>query len=264
MNPRKSLLAFLIVAMLCGSGCGGDPLSASSETEDSTYRDAQQFEREGRSDEALAAYLKVIVRRGDAAPESHLDAGILYLHHIHDPIAAIYHFRKYLELEPNSKLAANVREQIDEAKREFARTLPGQPMENQTERLAMVDQVDRLQRENDELKSEIAALRSGSGPSAPVRSTTIELGAQPAPAPVPVAPAPVQGSEESAIREAPEPQAPAAQERTHTVAKGDTLFSLALKYYGNRSKWRAILEANKDVLPDEKSPLRIGMVLKIP
>src|SRR5208283_5292624 len=90
----------------------------SSEMDDSYYREGQQMERQGRWDEALAAYLKVIDRRGDAAPESSLDVGLIYLNHIKDPVYAIYHFRKYLELEPNSKQAVYVRGLIDAAKRE--------------------------------------------------------------------------------------------------------------------------------------------------
>jgi nucleoid-associated protein YgaU len=51
--------------------------------------------------------------------------------------------------------------------------------------------------------------------------------------------------------------------RHHTVAKGDTLFSLAQKYYGNRSRWRDIYEANRSLLPSQDS-LRVGMELRIP
>jgi nucleoid-associated protein YgaU len=58
--------------------------------------------------------------------------------------------------------------------------------------------------------------------------------------------------------------AAAAAGRHHTVARGDTLFSMAQKYYGSRSRWRDIYAANRDVLPSEKTPLRIGMDLKIP
>ena len=67
--------------------------------------------------------------------------------------------------------------------------------------------------------------------------------------------------------ESPPPQArpaPAPSVRHHTVVRGDTLFSLAQKYYGNRSKWRDIFAANRDVLPAESSPLKIGADLKIP
>jgi tetratricopeptide (TPR) repeat protein len=283
MNPRTlALAASALLALAAGPGCGGDSPSLSSEMDDSSYREGQQMERQGRWDEALAAYLKVIDRRGDAAPESNLDVGLIYLNHIKDPIYAIYHFRKYLELEPNSKQAVYVRGLIDAAKREFARALPGQPLESQTEHLGVEEQVERLQRENDDLRAENAALRAG-GPVPATHSSTIDLGALPSPqslaepppaseGPSPISLAPVDSGDAgaSAISDAPPEQpresapAPAAGVRHHTVARGDTLFSLAQRYYGNRSKWRDIYAANRNVLPSENSPLRIGTDLKIP
>jgi nucleoid-associated protein YgaU len=47
------------------------------------------------------------------------------------------------------------------------------------------------------------------------------------------------------------------------VGKGDTLFSLAQRYYGNKSRWRDIYAANRDVMKSE-GDLRIGMEVKIP
>ena len=136
--------------------------------------------------------------------------------------------------------------------------------------LAVTDQLEGLRRENDELKSEIAVLKAGGTPLLPTHSTSIDLGA-PSPAPAEgITLAPVQRSEEpsSGIQEAPEEAQPVpaahSEVRTHTVARGDTLFSLAQKYYGNRSKWRTILAANHEVLPNESSPLKIGMTLNIP
>ncbi len=279
-----------LLALALLTGCGADnPAALTSEMDDSNYRDAQQLERQGRWEEALADYLKAIDRRGDAAPESNLDAGLIYLNHTHNPIFAIYHFSRYLELEPNSKQAVFVRGMIDSAKREFARSLPGQPLESQTEHMGVEEQVGRLQRENDELKAENAALRAGVTLPA-THSSSIDLGSIPTPqslaeeptptagppaSPITLAPvASGEGAPSSAITDAPQesppPQpkearpAPAQGVRHHTVAKGDTLFSLAQRYYGNRSKWRDIFAANRDVLASENSPLKIGVELKIP
>lgn len=55
----------------------------------------------------------------------------------------------------------------------------------------------------------------------------------------------------------------ASAQRTHTVAKGETLSGIAQKVYGRADRWPAIFEANRDRIDD---PDRIypGQVLKIP
>jgi len=274
---RIFLAGLALAAVFLAPGCGGDNAVLSTEADEPLYRDGQQMEKQGRTQEALNAYLKLIAKRGDQAPDSHLDAGLIYFYHIKDPIDAIYYFRKYLEMEPNSRQAVYVRGLIDAAKREFASTLPAQPLENQSAHLDMLDQVNRLQNENNELKSELAALRAGV-PAGAVHSANGSPAASLYAPPV----VPVTGgaeSEEPASAAAvvpvppddaaPPPASPAARAaapaagRTHAVVKGDTLYSLALHYYGNRSKWRQIYAANREQLPTPGA-LRIGMTLRIP
>jgi tetratricopeptide (TPR) repeat protein len=280
MTARLKIIGLLaLAAVLGGAGCGRDGYQATAETDEANYREGQQLNRQGRTQEALAAYLKVIAQRGDQAPESHLEVGLIYLEHIRDPIAAIYYFRKYLELEPNSRQAVFVRGLVDTAKREFARTLPGQPLENSSARLGQADDFERLQRENEDLRAELAELRAGGAPPAAhvaggdagaAAPSLFVAPAAPAPAPAdegkpPITPAPIDTGAPAAPEGAAPPaagQEPAA--RLHTVVKGDTLYSLAQKYYGNRSKWRDILAANSDQLPKAATPLKIGMQLHIP
>jgi nucleoid-associated protein YgaU len=52
----------------------------------------------------------------------------------------------------------------------------------------------------------------------------------------------------------------------HTVAKGETLSDISLKYYGSavKEKWMKIYEANKDVIGDNPNLIVTGQVLKIP
>jgi nucleoid-associated protein YgaU len=64
--------------------------------------------------------------------------------------------------------------------------------------------------------------------------------------------------------EEPAPEAATAGGRTHVVVRGDTLFSLARKYYnGNQSMWRRIWDANRDKIPN-KDQLKVGQQLAIP
>ena len=64
------------------------------------------------------------------------------------------------------------------------------------------------------------------------------------------------------VREQTNSPAP-KQETTHTVQKGDTLWAIAKKFYGDGSKYTKIYEANKDKI---KNPnlISIGQVLTIP
>lgn len=52
--------------------------------------------------------------------------------------------------------------------------------------------------------------------------------------------------------------------KTHTVIKGDTLWALAKKYYGNGSKSTSIYNANKTVIGKDKDLIIPGQKLVIP
>ena len=287
----KILSALTVLAFgLAGVGCGsGESLGLSAETDDAAYREGQQLVKQGRPQEALSTFLRVIARRGEASPESHLEAGLIYKQHIKDPIAAIYHFRKYLEQQPNSRQAPLVRQQIEAAKRDFGRTLPNQPLDSREVRLDGFDQRERLERENEQLRNELATLRGLSG-SAPTSLGSVPRGATAESVDARL-PAPAAADEASAITLAPianrEPEpstdfqtpanaagsrgkalAPsAAGGRRHTVAAKDSLYAIAKKYYGaaTNARVQSLIEANRDVLPAGAStPLKEGMTLKIP
>ena len=160
--------------MLGWAGCGdSERFSDASEADEPNYREGQSLLKAGRRQEALTAFLKVIDKRRDDAPESHLEVGLLYAQHINDPLSAIYHFRKYLALRPNSPQAPLVRQRIDAAIRDFARTLPAQPLDgSQLQRVDLVATLDRLKQENEALKQQLADTRAGRG--LPAVSATAE------------------------------------------------------------------------------------------
>ncbi len=283
ISAASALLAFVLV----GTGCGpGESTVLTAEVDDASYREGQQLVKQGKPQEALANYLKVIARRGESAPESHLEAGLIYRQHIKDPIAAIYHFRKYLEQQPNSRQSPLVRQQIEAAKREFGRTLPNQPLDSREVRIEGGDQRERLERENEQLKAELSVLRSG-GATGPFAATTRPapvdsrepvpmISVQDAPSTLSLAPLQTRELEPAmgaATNPAPgsiraKPTAPAtAGGRRHTVAAKESLFAIAKKYYGTATNARvqAIIDANRDLLPDgTATPLKEGMALRIP
>lgn len=264
------------------------------EIEDPYYVQGKQLQKQGRPSEALNAFLKVIDRRGESpSPESHLEAGLICLYHTKDFPAAYYHLRRYHKAQPNSKEAPLVLGKIEEAKREFARTLPGRPLDDQSLRLAMEDEVHKLRRENEELRAELSVIRGGGvaptsrGPRmialpeevrvGPVRPPAVAVVAEPDPAAPPeeerpplVTPAPslVAVTPPSPVTAAPPRPAaetvrpaPRAAGRTHTVAPKDTLYSISRRY---QVRVEDIVAANPSLLPRASTPLRVGTTLRIP
>lgn len=111
-------------------------------------------------------------------------------------------------------------------------------------------QAAALAEENNQLKTRLALL-------APPPGSTLASPNRPGAAPA-VASPPSPAAAEPAT-----PPAAPPSERTHTVVLGDTLRKIARQYYGDVSRWREILEANRDVITNEDA-LVVGAKLRIP
>lgn len=291
-----------LAAMLFVAGCGRyDSSTFTAEIDEPNYRRGKDMIRQGRNQEALVSFQKVIEKRGDDAPESHLELGILYQQQpsFKDPIAAIYHYRKFLELKRNSPQADLVRQRVDAATREFARTLPAQPLDNQMERIDLLEKIDQLQRENALLKEQLIGVRTqaintprpapgnttvaahanagGGGAADPIATQPLEPAESPFANPVdegsvvvdvpaqPTVPVPpTRPTQPTTVNPTAPPAQPSAGRR-YVVQKGDSVFAIAKKHYGTASNARVqgILNANRGVLPNAGA-LQPGMTLVIP
>lgn len=276
-NPLSFL--FLLAMLVFAAGCERPQGTAQiAEIDDPDRTRGLSLLRSGRNQEALAAFLRVIEKRGGAAPESHLDAAQIYHEQIRDQLAAIYHYKKYLELMPNGQKADLVRGRIQAATRDFARTLPAQPLENQVLRNDLLDVVEQLKREKAQLQDELARVLAGVGQPAS-RGTIANLAANEPAAPVQGSPIvrPVLDTQPAANAGlVTTPQArpgsvvaptPPAGGRRHVVAQKESLYSIARQHYGTPTNARIqeIVSANRDQLPQGiNTPLRPGMELRIP
>ncbi len=246
--PERS--AYIRFSLRCGwfalccallVGCGpSHPVF--EETDEPDYLQGKRLLRQGEDEQALLSFLKVIDSRTDS-PESHLEAGLLYLDEMNQPVLAIYHFMKFLELRPEARQAPEVEGLIDTAKKEFARTLPGQPFENRERQTDLLQVVERLRAENNRLKADLTRLERTN------RELRRRLG---------------EGRESGTGN----PTGTASdsgggQEAVYVVRPGDTLTSIARSLYGNSARWEDIFAANRDLL---RSPndLRVGQELQIP
>ncbi len=269
---RFSSLGFAL-GLLVLAGCNRLPEGETiAEVNEPAYEEGKRLLKQGREQAALAEFTRVIQTRRDGAPESHLEVGLLYQLEIKDPIAAIYHFRRYLELKPNSREADLVRQRIDAATRDFARTLPAQPLENQALRADLLDRVESLQQENTRLKDELAQFygsrATSQGTVADLRidsPPTTQLPARTATSPVSRAPLPQTGNRPVSRPQRPEPSEAGSADptRIHTVVKGDTLYGLARRYYQDPSRARDIYAANRNKMRSQND-LQVGMQLVIP
>jgi LysM repeat protein len=259
MRPRLPLLSLAAFAALVFAG-GCDPSSSRSlsvEADNSDFKQGMELKREGNKPEALASFLKAIDDLGNDAPESHLEAGLLLEEDVKDHLEAIHYFRKYLEIYPKAPQADQVRQQIAAAELEFARTLPGHPVENQPGDQA--DAIARLTADNQRLRDQLAGL--GVKPVASIPAPAFDSPIQAAPP----APPPSRGSVAQYQLNPTLPASPATAPRTHKVAPGDTLSKIARQYFPNDpSKVDAIFQLNKDRMPNKNTLPKIGEDLKLP
>jgi LysM repeat protein len=201
----------------------------------------------------------------EANPQSaaaHFELGMLYEEKQPDPAAAVYHYERYLKLNPNAGNADVIRRRIDGCKQQLAADVLGLPSssaaQQQLEKLAgqnreLQQQVDRLQETvkqwNAYYQSQLAA-RSNSPPQ---NNFVAPQNTNPAPDKISAQRAATPDS----IQAKPAPPKPAAP-RTHTVVAGETAAGIARKAGVRLSDLEA---ANPDMNP---ARIRIGQVLNLP
>lgn len=250
-RPYASKLIFALVATAVLIGCSERvALDVLSETEDPVYRRAKDLLARNLETEALSNFSKLITMRDGNAPESHLEAGLIYLNHRNDPISAIYHFKRFQAIkgrDPESAerdaSIARVEDLVKTAKKEWITTTDAQEY-----RLKLLGTIEQLRSENETLKNQLREYRRqerGAFLENPTSDDTILE--------------PVARAEPR--RDQPNP--PPAQRRVYVVKERDSLYKISREMYGNPNRWREILEANRNVLPSE-SDLQPGMSLIIP
>ena len=256
---RLSAVFLLLGTLLFLLGCPQRTQAILPETQERAYRRGQSLLREGNHREALIAFEEVIASRAKA-PESHLEAGLIYLNKIKDPVSAYYHFNRYLTINPQGDNAPRVREQVKAAIKDFMRNLPGQPFMDEVERLDVYTRLQSTEEENTALRAEVARLRRDLA-QWQERSGVLEQQVTASQTrPVQQAPlAPIVVQQRTLRPNSPE----AVGGRTYTVQAGDTLSNISRQVYGSAGRWRDIFEANRDILPSQNA-LRPGQVLRIP
>lgn len=194
-------------------------------------------------DRAIDGCQQALKRKPDLAL-AHRELALMLDNYREDYVGAIYHYQRYLELRPDSTNREAVEELIRHCRMNFAAQIGATPEEWQRDLQVRNDRIRTLE-------TELALWRSGemsaaaAAPSTAPRKPTAKTKPTAAPAPAPTAPA------------------PAAAARTHVVSAGETLGTIAARYYGSPAQWNRIYKANQDQIQNPNN-VRVGTTLVIP
>jgi tetratricopeptide (TPR) repeat protein len=170
----------------------------------------------------------------DGTPKSadvHYKLAVIYDERLKSPVSAQHHFRRYLEFSPNGIYAKEAKAYEREAEQKLVRSL------NKGALLSQQDAV-RLKNDNLLLRKQVAELRAQKNPPPPAGS-------------------PAASRDKNAQKPIP------AGSRTHVVEPGETLASIAQRYYKNKTRWKDIQDANFYSL-EGTAKIKAGQTLIIP
>lgn len=235
---------FLCLSLLASAGCKKNAaMSEEREARNPLVKKALAHVDNQEWDQAESTFKDAILE--DARMSTpYLNLGMIYHEHKPDYINAIYCYKRYLELRPDSEKTEFVNEQI-----EAVQIALGNAILKQSGALKMFEQYKQLKEDYERMKRQLIRLSSqnaGTPTPAPTQNTSSFTAQQQQPKP----------------RLAPTSTS-TGQHKIYHVAAGDTLSKISSKFYGDTSHWRAIYEANSDRMKNA-GDLRVGQTLVIP
>lgn len=193
--------------------------------------------KEGDYEEAVLFYEAAL----DGTPESaelHYQLGFIYDNYLHQPMSAVHHFQRYLALKPEGARVKEVEGFIKEDHLKLITRFGNGAVMPQKEGA-------RLKNDNLELRKQVMELRNELEAASKGRAALLKsLGSK----------APRQEQVQKEL-------IPGV--RTYTVQSGDTLASIARRFYKSPARWRDIQDANFNTL-EGTAKLKPGMELMIP
>lgn len=229
------VLAWAWLPLLAG-GCR--PTTAELDAQEEQLprmEEAKRRERDDDIDGAVAIYRDLLARDPHLA-KAHLELGLLMDKHRRDDVAAIYHYRQYLELRPETEKRAMIEQLVQFAEFSLATSITNHPS-------ALVGEITRLQEQIAVLEADLGQARS----QIDALKQTLAR----------------ERNRTSGSPASTPPAASASGPRTYRVQRGDTLSRIAQKVYNDSTQWNRIYQANRAAL---KSPTDLvpGQTLTIP
>ena len=113
----------LCLALACGCGRASEDRR---DARDRNLRRAQAARDAEDLDAAIRWCEKALARRPDS-PQAHRELALIYDHFKQDYVPALYHYRRYLELRPDSEDRADVEDMLAKCGRAFAAQVAAAP-----------------------------------------------------------------------------------------------------------------------------------------
>ena len=224
------LLALFLLFLSLGTIAGCNRMIIPRQVELSKQGDAKAAE--GSFTEAINLYEAALDGAAGSA-DVHYKLGLIYDDKLNDPLNAVHHFKRFLALQPTGKRAEEVKRFLKRDELALSTSLAGDSMVPRSE-------LARLTNENLSLRQQLGE-----------RWAAEKLA-------------------RAAQKNSPKPKSPANEgggegkgTRSYTVQPGDTLASIARKFYKSSARWPRIMEANSKTL-SKPADLKPGQTLVIP
>jgi LysM repeat protein len=252
----------MILLLSCLTGCfQGSDNTHVDEQQDPHYQRGRTLVTSQDFKGAAQEFEKALETNPDSAA-AHFELAWLCDTKLNDSAAAIYHYQRYLELQPASDRGELVRERIRGCKQELANSefpLPdGRNLQKQVDDLTAANAA--MKQQMDALKAQLYAAQTALA-QAQARPETVRYVSVPQPEPAHYATAPEPEParvETSPVERSDESEPSRPHTHTHVVKPHETIRSIAAEY---GMKASALLAANPEINPRR---LRIGQSLVLP
>jgi tetratricopeptide (TPR) repeat protein len=198
---------------------------------------AREKEKEGDYQTAIRWY-EASLDGTEKTAEAHYSMALIFDDKLDNPVAALDHFRRYMELAPDGPHVADAKNFASQDEFKLVNTLSKGNFMPQQDAARLKNQDFELQKELAEMRQQLTDMRA------------IAVAARQSPGKGGHAEDPIQ-----------KPIPPGA--RTYRVEPGDTLRSISKLFYKTPGRWQEIQDANFGPM-DGTVKLKIGMNLVIP
>ena len=221
----RSAMRFLVLALMTALlSSGCDRMITPRHAQQ--LKDAESKAAAGDFARAISLYESALEDR-PADAEVHYKLALLYDDKMNDPLNALHHFKRYLIIAPNGARANDVKGFVKRDEVALLTSLSGDALISRAE-------ATRLRNENLSLRKDLDDARGRGHVATSEQSPT---------------PGKTKGTETA--------------KQTYVVQRGDTLASISRKFYKTSTRWKQILDANRNVIDNPKK-LAAGQTLVIP